>query len=493
MTHRRRLHPGAVVLLLAIGQVVAWAPAFAAAGEAQAGPVVAPAAPIAWNEEFAYLTGMQAYIYGFPAMLYANLRYQWIESGQGPVQMGVNEFWHSRQPSDPKLQYGGSPNRETPYSMAFLDVSQEPVVLTVPDNPENRYYTLQLVDFYSDTVGYIGLRATQNIAGDYLVTGPGWQGVTPAGIKAVYPSWTPWLMVAGRTYAESTEADLAKMRQFQDGYRITPLSRYGKPPTATAPRRDVLDVWPKSDPLGAFKTMNAAMKENPPPERDDALMRQFALVGLGPLATGDIDALDPAVKRGLQRAIVDGNALLGRVAKAGGSIVGATKVRNNWFYGASNWGRMAADGDFLGRAGTQAYSGVTEHLVEESVKLRTFVDSDGQLLNGDHRYVIRFGKDELPQAKAFWSVTLYDDAFNLVYNEAGRYSFGDKVPGLVYGGDGSLEIYIQPDAPEGDRRANWLPSPQGKNFNLFLRTYFPGPTLLDQSYVAPPVRRLIAQ
>ncbi len=448
-----------------------------------------PAATADWQEEFAYVTGMGAYIYGFPAIMYANLRHQWIAGRQGPISMGVNEYWHSRTLSDPRMQYGGSPNRETPYSLAFIDVANEPVVLTVPENPERRYYTLQLVDFYSDTVGYIGVRATRNVAGDYLLAGPGWKGKVPKEIKGVYRSWTPWLLIAGRTYSDGTEADLIKVREFQDGYRITPLGRYGKPGANVASRRDVLDVWPKTDPLGAFKLMNAAMKENPPLPRDEALMKQFALVGLGPLAKGDIDALDPAIKRGLQRAIADGDALLGRVAKAGGSIVGATRVRNNWFYGASNWGRMAADADFLGRAGTQAFSGITEHLIEESVKLRTFVDAEGAPLNGDHRYVIRFTKEQIPVAKSFWSVTLYDERFNLVYNDAGRYSFGDKVPGLVYGTDGSLEIYIQPDRPEGDKAANWLPSPRGKDFNLFMRTYFPGPTLLDQSYVPPPVRK----
>ena len=184
------------------------------------------------------------------------------------------------------------------------------------------------------------------------------------------------------------------------------------------------------------------------------------------------------------------NALLARVATAGGSITNATKVRNNWFYGASNWGRMAADGDFLGRAGTQAFSGITEHLIEETVKLRTFADADGVPLNGDNNYVIHFSKDEIPVAKSFWSVTLYDEKFNLVYNEAGRYTFGDKVPGLQYGSDGSLTIYIQSEKPLGDKAANWLPAPKGKDFNLFLRAYFPGKTLLDQSYVAPPVRRV---
>lgn len=464
-------------------------PAWSATANESVAPATSAAAATPWNEEFAYLTGMQAYVYGFPAIMYANLRYQWVESGQGPVQMGVNQYWHSRGLADPKLQYGGSPNRETPYSLAILDLA-EPVVLTVPANPDQRYYTLQLMDFYSDTIGYVGVRATDNVAGDYLVTGPGWKGEVPKGIKGVIPSWTPWAFIAGRTYTDGSEADMVKMRAFQDGYKITPLSAYGKSGAMPAPRKDVMDVAAKTDPLGAFKTMNAVMKENPPPARDEALMKQFALVGLGPLAKGNLDDLDPAIQRGLQRALVDGNALLGKTAKVGGSITGATRVQNGWFYGASNWGRMAADGDFLGRAGTQAFSGITEHLIEESVKLRTFVDAEGQPLNGDNRYVIRFSKDEIPEARSFWSVTLYDERFNLVFNEAGRYSFGDKVPGLNYGEDGSLTIYIQPDQPQGDKASNWLPSPKGQDFNLFLRTYFPGPKLLDQSYVAPAVQKV---
>lgn len=474
-----------IALALGLSFTSAFAVLPASASESVAPATTAPAA-VPWNEEFAYLTGMQAYIYGYPAIYYANLRYQWIESGKGPVQMAVNQYYHSRELSDPKLQYGGSTNRETPYSPAMLDLA-EPMVLTVPENPEQRYYALQLADFYSDTVGYIGLRATHNVAGDYLVVGPDWQGEVPKTIKGVIHATTPWVFLVARTFTDGSAADMQKMHALQDGYRITPLSQYGKPSATLAERHDVLDPAAKSDPLGAFKTMNAAMKENPPPARDDALMKQFALVGLGPQAKGNIDDLDPEIKRGLERAIVDGHALLGRVAKAGGSIVGATRTQNGWFYGPSNWGRMAADGDFLGRAGTQAFSGIIEHLIEESVKLRTFVDSDGQPLNGDNRYVIRFSKEQIPLARSFWSVTLYDENYNLSYNEAGRYSFGDKVPGLIYGKDGSLEIYIQADTPAGDKAANWLPSPKGKDFNLFLRTYFPAPTLLDQSYAAPAV------
>lgn len=444
--------------------------------------------PMAWNEEFAYLTGMQAFIYGYPVITFAELRAQPLPGGQSMV----NQYFHTRQLVDPGQKYGGSPNRETAYSLAFADVSREPVVLTVPPNPEQRYYSLQLCDMYSDTIGYIGLRATHNIPGDYLLAGPGWKGKVPKGMQKVIRSWTPWVAVFGRTYTDGTEDDLPRMSAFQDGYRITPLSAYHRN-TLLPQGRVAPAVASRDDSFGAFKTMNAAMKENPPPPGHAALMQQFALVGLGPFAKQDIEQLDPAIQRGLRRAIVDGRALLARVAKAGGSIVGATQVRNGWFYGPSNWGRMAASGDFLGRAGTQVFSGIVEHQIEESVKLRTFVDAEGKPLNGAHRYVVHFRKEEIPAAHAFWSVTLYDENFNLVPNEAGRYAFGDKVPGLKYGADGSLTIYIQPEHPSGDKAANWLPSPRDKDFNLFLRAYFPGPTMLDQSYAAPSVHRVVEQ
>ena len=461
------------------------ATALAASGNDQA-----TTTPLAWNEEFAYITGMQAFIYGYPIIAYSDLRHRVIAQGQGGPSVAINQYSHTRALADPTVQYGGSPNRETPYSLAFVDVSREPVVLSVPPNPARRYYSLELCDMYSDAIGYIGLRATGNVSGDYLLAGPGWQGRLPRGIHKVIRSWTPWVAIFGRTFTDGSEADLARMRSFQDGYKITPLGTYRGGKAAPASHA-VLPAAARDDPLGAFKAMNAAMKENPPPREHAALVRQFALVGLGPEARQNIDDLDPAVRRGLARAIVDGRALLGRVAKAGGSIVGATRTVNGWFYGPSNWGRMAVDGDFLGRAGTQVFSGIVEHLIEESVKLRTFVDADGQPLNGANRYVIRFAKDEIPVARSFWSVTLYDERFNLFPNAAGRYTFGDKVPGLIYDSDGSLTMHVQPDPPAGDRASNWLPSPRDKDFNLFLRAYLPGPRMLDQSYVAPPVRKVV--
>lgn len=226
------------------------------------------------------------------------------------------------------------------------------------------------------------------------------------------------------------------------------------------------------------------MRENPPPDRDEALMRQFAQVGLGPLATVALDDLDAATQRGLARALVDGPKLLAKVALSGGH----TKQVAGWFYGDKHWGRMAAAGDFLGRASPQAFSGILEHWIEQSTKLRTFVDADGDDLSGEHRYVLRFARDEIPQAHAFWSITLYDARFNMVDNPIGRYGIGSLTEGLQFGEDGALDILLQHERPAPALQANWLPTPAGK-FNLFLRTYMPGPDVMAQRYAPPPVRR----
>ena len=109
-------------------------------------------------------------------------------------------------------------------------------------------------------------------------------------------------------------------------------------------------------------------------------------------------------------------------------------------------------------------------------------------LSGAHTYLLRFARDELPQAQAFWSITLYDERFNLVDNPIRRYAIGSLSEGLQVGADGSLEIVLQHARPPAGREANWLPTPPGK-FNLFLRTYLPGPAVMAQRYMPPPVRK----
>lgn len=435
-----------------------------------------------WREANAYLTGMQAFIYGFPTIYYTKLRFGMVMQPQGAVNAPLNTLFHMQRLSDHNEQYGGSPMRDAVYSPAWLDLRAEPVVIHAPASGD-RYVSIQLAEFYSDIFGYAGPSVNEGKAQTALVAGPDWRGETPAGIDAAFRSPTPCAFLVARVSTPGGD-DLPAALALQQGFELQPLSNWlAKTPTPEV--RDVLVPFPPTESLADFRTMNAAMRENPPPAHDEALMRQFAQVGLGPLAQVALDNLDAATRRGLARALEDGPKLLANVALAGGN----TKVVNNWFYGDRNWGRMAAAGDLLGRASPQCFSGILEHWIEQSTKLRTFVDADGASLTGENRYVLRLAKDELPKARAFWSITLYDERFNMVDNPIKRYAIGSLSEGLIYNADGSLDIWMQHEPPAPDRQSNWLPTPKGE-FNLFLRTYLPAEEVMNQSYAPPFVRRL---
>jgi hypothetical protein len=435
-----------------------------------------------WREKWAYLIGMQAYAYGFPAIYYAKLRFGMVRQPQGVINTPLNTLFHVPRLSDHNDQYGGSPMRDAIYSVAWLDLRKEPVVVHSPASGL-RYVSTQLAGFYSDLFGYVGPSVNEGRAQTALVVGPHWNGVVPEGIDLVKQSPTPCAFLVARVSTPGGE-DLPAARALQQQSWVQPLSCW-QAGTKSPDIREVLIPFGADIPLADFLTMNAAMLENPPPASDDALMRQFAQVGLGPMADTPLDQLDPATQSGLARALKDGPLLLEQVALTGGN----TKQINGWFYGDKNWGRMATAGDFLGRASPQAYSGILEHWIEQSTKLRTFIDADGHDLTGANRYTLHFKKDEIPDAKAFWSITLYDERFNMIENPIDRYAIGSLTQGLKFGVDGSLEILLQHERPSAEKEFNWLPLPTGK-FNLFLRTYLPGPDVMAQSYAPPMIQKI---
>lgn len=187
--------------------------------------------------------------------------------------------------------------------------------------------------------------------------------------------------------------------------------------------------------------------------------------------------------------MVDARAYLQKVSQAMGSITNQNKTVNGWTYNPDNLGRMAESGDFLGRSATQSLPGGIENLIKEAVKLRTFTDLNGANLNGKNRYVLRFDKEQIPKVEAFWSITLYDNRFNLVNTGTGKYAIRNIDPTLVYQGDGSLVIYLQAEKPE-EKDVNWLPTPKGSDFNLFFRAYLPAQDLIDQTYQPPQIEKL---
>ena len=442
-----------------------------------------PRADDNWREQYAYTLGVQAYIYGFPYVYMTELRWNQVAATVAPnlPHMAVNHFWHNQVMGEPQSQAGGSPNNDTLYSIAWLDLSKEPVILTVPDLGD-RYYTMEIAGFDSDNFAYVGMRTTGTKAGNYAIVGPSWSGTLPAGVQQLTPSPTPSAFILGRTLLRGPD-DLPAVRAIMAQYKLTPLSLWGKPEANAPESYDVLKPFDrKTDPLAEWKTMNAAMAENPPPSRHEVLLKQFAQIGVGPGL--DIAGLDSATKRGLQRAAVDGRKLLETALLQGAR----QKNVNGWNYPPADMGRAGAKDDFVLRSALQSMWGIVANDPAEAIYLNTSNDSEGKPLTGANGYIVHFQKGGLPPARAFWSITLYDSRHNLVANPIKRYSIGDRDK-IKFNGDGSLDIYVQQSSPGPDKEANWLPSPP-QNFNLVMRAYLPGVEMQEQRWTPPPVQKI---
>jgi hypothetical protein len=453
--------------------------------EHPAGDTAQPAHPD-WRTEFAYTAGVQAFIYGFPYISYAQLRHAWVTVERDPEVVpyaAVNHFWHAGRLLDASYRDGGSPSTDTLYSLAWVDLGDGPVILSHPDMGE-RYFTFQLAGFTSDNFGYVGQRTTGAEAGDFAIVGPGWHGDLPAGVQRVETAPTPWILVLGRTAVDGA-ADLPAARALQQQYRLTPLNLWGVADAIVPERRDVYAPAPASDPLAPWKTLNAMLAENPPPPHHGLVLDQLRDIGIGPGL--DVEAQPAVIKEALARAAAAGTALV-RLQFISGDW--ASQV-NGWRYPPPEVGRFGDD--FLKRAADQCLAGIAANDPAESVYLLNFQDGAGHPFAPQGRYELPFGAHELPPVDAFWSLAAYTAAdLNLIVNPVDRYSIGDHGGELARAEDGGLTLYLQPEAPGGGAVANWLPTSGTQPWFLILRMYRPGPTVLDGAWRCPAITRVDA-
>jgi len=439
-----------------------------------------------WRENYAYTLGIQAYVFGFPYVYLPSLRWDWVTQPKPPGSVTayapLNHFHHVRKLVDASYREGGAPNQDTLYSIAWVDVRKEPVILSHPDMG-NRYFTFELASIDSDNFAYVGQRTTGSKAGSFAIVGPDWKGTLPDGVKLLPASRTPTVLILGRTLIDGT-ADTPAVNALQDQYTLIPLSYWGKKNARLPESRDVWKPFdPKTDPLAEWKTMNKAMTENPPEARLAKLVGLFSKVGIGP--GQDIDKLDDATKRGLARAAVDGRKLLNDVIVSGK----LGKRVNNWNIPPKSFGRAGLVDDFLLRGSVQCLGGIIANDPEEAVYYNTSMDDSGRPFDGSKSYTIRFAPGELPKVKGFWSLTLYDPTYNFTDNSIDRYSIGDRTPGLKEDPDGGLTIYIQSTSPGKDKESNWLPRTKSGLFLVVMRTYRPETEIVEQKWAPPGVVR----
>ncbi len=439
-----------------------------------------------WRENYAYTLGVQAYAFGFPYVYLPSLRWSWVTvpkpAGGMTPYAPLNHFHHVRNLADATYRDGGSPNNDTLYSIAWVDVSKEPVILSHP-NMGDRYFTFELACLDSDNFAYVGKRTTGGKAGSFALVGPQWKGKLPRGVKKLSPSRTSSILILGRTLVDG-KTDVPAVNALQDQYTLTPLSFWGKKNPKLPESRDVWAPFsPESDPLAEWKTINRAMTEDPPEARLAQLVTLFSKVGVGP--GQDVDKLDEATKRGLARAAVDGRKLLKDAIDSGA----LGKQVNNWNIPPRTFGRAGLNDDFLLRGSLQCMGGIIANEPEEAVYYNTTKDGAGERFDGTKKYTIHFAPGQLPKVNGFWSITLYDTTFNLTPNPIDRYSLGDRTAGLQKDADGGLTIYIQSTSPGKDKEFNWLPSTADGSFIMIMRTYMPGEKIVEQSWAPPAVVR----
>jgi hypothetical protein len=396
-------------------------------------------------------------------------------AGAGPdaPERWANQFLHVRELLGPQHRRVVTPNNDTLYSNAWLDLSEGPLVIRVPVM-QARYYVLGLLDMYTNPFGYIGTRTSGNDAGAFFLHGPHWQGEVPEGMRAIAcPTDSVWLI--GRILVDG-EADVAAAVQLQDQLVIEAAPGSA----ARVPCPIDADMQPQEklgDPERFVQVVNATLAGNPPPDVDRDVVARFEAFGVGAQCTGT--ALDRGARETLARAIAHvTNTLSGAPPlELGGGW--ALPVNVSASFGTDYRTRAQVALNYIGALG-----------IEEAMYITADCDAQGAWLDGRSTYVLHFGPQATPQVDAFWSLTAYEKAScMLAENAIQRYSLGDRTRGLHYDEDGGLHIAISAEEPRDPLlRANWLPAP-AERFYLALRLYMPRAAHLKRQFVYPPLMR----
>lgn len=406
-----------------------------------------------------------------------------VEPGVRPGFGPMNAWSHFRAFPPGDFKEVVRPNFDTLYSMLWVDMTQEPVILSVPDSG-GRYYLLPILDMWTDVVAVPGKRTSGTGAGHFALTGPGWTGQLPADVTPIQVS-TPYAWVIGRTQTNGT-ADYEAVHAFQDGFRLSLLSDWGKEPRPVSFTADA-SVDMKTPPMSQLNTLSAEqfftyalslMALHPPHVTDGSMVLRMERIGLKAGAF-DFSALDPS----LQSALSAG-------AQAGleetTSYLSKLDVKDGW---NKNPDAIGIYGNNYRLRAAVALVGLGANPVEDAVYPVCLFDADGVPVMGEHRYVVHFAADQRPPVGAFWSLTMYDQEGYTVPNAIDRYAIGDR-DDLVYNADGSLDIYIQHESPGPDKASNWLPAPASGELGLTMRLYHPLPAILNGTWTPPPVRRV---
>jgi hypothetical protein len=412
------------------------------------------------------------FIYGLPIVMYYTSTYElFVDPTSSQYKAPIGTLTNEARVFTYKDTAVITPNSDTPYSLMEVDLRAEPTVISVPAVPKPRYYSVMLTDANTFNYGYMGSRATGNGPGDYMVVGPDWKGETPAHIKQVFHSTTPFSVVAFRTQLFNA-ADMPNVVKIQAGYKVQPLSAYLKQPAPPAPPAiNYMKANAAIAKSNFFELLDFALQYIPPSPEEAGIRAKLASIGIGPGKTFEMKDLSVEHKAAVLLGMKAGDDQIDKYIASGGKVI------NGWNIGSFFGDRAFYNGDWLKRAAA-AKGGIFGNSAIEAMYPLTRVTADGETLDGSkHNYTLTFAKGSLPPVNAFWSVTMYDGKTQfLIQNPINRYLINSPMlPGMKTNPDGSLTLYIQKDSPGKAKESNWLPAPDGPIY-LVMRLYWPKET-----------------
>ncbi|MGA7374285.1 MAG: DUF1254 domain-containing protein [Methyloceanibacter sp.] len=433
--------------------------------------------------EEAHAIGVDAYLYFYSLVTMDVTRKQLTNQEPTPGGIGgpMNSFANVGAFPSADMKVVVRPNFDTLYSSGWLDLTKEPMVVSVPDTG-GRYYLLPMLDMWTDVFASPGWRTTGTEAGNFLVTPPGWSGTVPDGFTEIKAP-TPYVWIIGRTKTDGP-ADYDSVHKIQEGYKITPLSEWGKEPVAPEVKIDP-SIDMKTPPKKQVDTMPAGpffayaadlLKLHPPHITDEPIIAQLKRIGFEVGKSFDLDKADPAVKKGLASAPEDAQKLMAW------KVPTLARIANYW---SMNTDTMGVYGNYYLKRAIVTQLGLGANLPGDAIYPLNLADDTGKPLDGASNYTLHFDKDQIPPARAFWSITLYDNDGFQVANSLNRFAVSSWMP-FHYNPDGSLDLYFQNESPGADKEANWLPAPKGP-YNLTMRLYAPKSEALTGRWNPPPV------
>ena len=438
-----------------------------------------------------FLLAVEAYTFGYPLVTMEMTR-RVITNVPAPegTKAPMGQISKAREYPNAAFRDVTAPNADTLYTAAWLDLGKEPWVVSIPAMGD-RYALFPMLDGWTTVFQVPGKRTTGTGAQTYAVTGPGWAGTLPAGMKE-YKSPTNLVWLLGRIYCTGTPEDYKLVHELQDQMKVVPLSAYGKDYTTPAGKVDpsidmktaVRDQVNRMDAVEYFTLLCELMKANPPYKADAPTVDKMATIGIVPGESFDKSKFNPDFAKRVPQIAFD-------------RIMLHFKFSDGDFKSINGWGFTVKTGvygsDYIQRALITAI-GLGANRPQDAV-YPTSQKYAGGLVGRDYvgteKYVMSFEKGLTPPVDGFWSLTMYDANYFFVDNPLNRYSISERQP-LKSNADGSTDLYIQNELPGADKESNWLPAPKGK-FILMMRLYWPkegDPSLLDGSWVLPPVKKV---